>query len=184
MPSTCIAHLLPSPAAPKRRKVDTEESGEDSAEGEGQDEEGDGEPNERKEVDVDFYDIKRVDFSQTLPVEIITEVRLLSFSHLQILSADPFSCYSLALDPSPSPCTQIVSYLSPVTLYRLSKLNKTLHHLTSGPNAKSLWRTVLGLTKVHKVGSEEIDPRKMGALMLENPCEVRFRCFLSSGLRC
>jgi hypothetical protein len=80
----------------------------------------------------------------------------------------------------PSPHSQIFSYLQPSTLYYVSTLNSSLHRFFTGFTVKSLWRKALAVTEFPKLGGEEVEPRKVAALILERVCEVRFLCLLRS----
>ncbi|GAA6007171.1 hypothetical protein JCM10207_001532 [Rhodosporidiobolus poonsookiae] len=66
---------------------------------------------------------------------------------------------------------EILSYLHPSTLYALSTLSKGFHAFFVGPNARSTWLKAFEMDSLPKLGGEEVDPRKLAALIFDKECE-------------
>ncbi|BGP19095.1 hypothetical protein JCM10213_006639 [Rhodosporidiobolus nylandii] len=67
---------------------------------------------------------------------------------------------------------EILSYLHPRTLYALSTLSRSLRSFFVGPNARSTWLRAMQLKELPKLGDEEVDPRKLCALLFDKGCEL------------
>jgi len=106
-----------------------------------------------------------VDWSRSLPVELITEVRLL-LSPVRPLNWPFFPPFL----PVPS---QILTYLGPASLHSLSLINKSLRSLLANDSAASLWRRSLDIEELPQLDGEDVSPFKLCALICNATCQVR-----------